>query len=279
MRADQIGQPAEDRSHWIALVVLCVGMLMIVLDVTVVNVALPSIQRDLHFSQANLAWVVNAYLLSFGGLLMLAGRIGDLISRRTVFLCGLAVFTSASVLCGVAQSQALLVTARFVQGVGGAMDVGGDPGDDRHHVPRTARAGEGNRGVQLRRLGGRLDRTPGRRRRDPGARLALDLLHQPARGGGDGRPGQSPVAPGPRHRPGRRSRRGGSRPHHRRPDAGGVHHREAGHRTGLDVKPDHGLRRCLAGACWLPSSGGRRPLATRSSPFASSVLAPWPPPT
>ena len=121
MRADQIGQPAEDRSRWIALVVLCVGMLMIVLDVTVVNVALPSIQRDLHFSQADLAWVVNAYLLSFGGLLMLAGRIGDLISRRTVFLCGLAVFTSASVLCGVAQSQALLVTARFVQGVGGAM--------------------------------------------------------------------------------------------------------------------------------------------------------------
>ena len=110
-----------DRSRWAALYVLCVGMLMIVLEGTVVNVALPSIQEDLGFSQSSLAWVVNAYLIAFGGLLLLAGRLGDLISRRGVFLAGLAVFTVASVLCGVAQSQEMLIAARFVQGVGGAM--------------------------------------------------------------------------------------------------------------------------------------------------------------
>ena len=112
---------AEDRSRWIALYVLCSGMLMIVLDVTVVNVALPSIQDDLGFSTSSLAWVVNAYLIAFGGLLLLAGRLGDLIGRRRIFLAGLGVFTGASFLCGIAQSQELLVFARFAQGVGGAM--------------------------------------------------------------------------------------------------------------------------------------------------------------
>jgi EmrB/QacA subfamily drug resistance transporter len=107
--------------RWHALVVLCVGMLMIVLDVTVVNVALPSIQADLGFSQAGLAWVVNAYLISFGGLLLLAGRLGDLVGRRRVFLAGLALFTVASLVCGLAQSELMLIAARFVQGVGGAM--------------------------------------------------------------------------------------------------------------------------------------------------------------
>src|SRR3712207_6597478 len=92
-----------DRERWTALVVLCVGMLMIILDQTIVNVALPSIQDDLDFSQSSLAWVVNAYLIAFGGLLLLAGRFGDLISRRDVFLAGLGVFTVASLLCGVAQ--------------------------------------------------------------------------------------------------------------------------------------------------------------------------------
>src|ERR1700759_476082 len=111
----------EHDTRWRALVVLCAGMLMIVLDATVVNVALPSIQRDLGFSPSGLAWVVNAYLIAFGGLLLLAGRLGDLISRRGVFLAGLAVFTLASLVCGAAQSQAMLVAARFVQGVGGAM--------------------------------------------------------------------------------------------------------------------------------------------------------------
>jgi EmrB/QacA subfamily drug resistance transporter len=96
-------------------------MLMIVLDATVVNVALPSIQDDLGFSQSSLAWVVNAYLIAFGGLLLLAGRFGDLLGRRSVFLAGLAVFTLASFACGIAQSQEVLVAARFIQGIGGAM--------------------------------------------------------------------------------------------------------------------------------------------------------------
>ena len=117
-------QPDRDRDddpRWISLYVLCTGMLMIVLDVTVVNVALPSIQRDLGFSTESLAWVVNAYLIAFGGLLLLSGRLGDLVGRRTVFLAGLAVFSLASLLCGLAQSQGMLVGARFLQGVGGAM--------------------------------------------------------------------------------------------------------------------------------------------------------------
>src|ERR671915_1073639 len=110
-----------DRSRWAALYVLCAGMLMIVLDATIVNVALPSIQADLDFSQASLAWVVNGYLIAFGGLLLLAGRLGDLIGRRRVFLIGLAVFVVASMLCAVAQSQEVLIGARFLQGAGGAL--------------------------------------------------------------------------------------------------------------------------------------------------------------
>src|SRR3954466_1386052 len=104
-----------------SLVVLCVGMLMVILDGTIVNVALPSIQRDLGFSQADLAWVLNAYLIAFGGLLLLAGRLRALVGRRRVFLAGLWVFIGASALCGLAQSQAMLVGARFLQGAGGAL--------------------------------------------------------------------------------------------------------------------------------------------------------------
>ena len=109
------------KRRWLTLYVLCAGMLMIILDGTIVNVAFPSIQDDLGFSQSDLAWVVNAYLIPFGGLLLLAGRLGDLISRRTIFLSGLAVFVLASLLCGLATSQGLLIGARFIQGVGGAM--------------------------------------------------------------------------------------------------------------------------------------------------------------
>ena len=109
-----------DRRRWAALIVLCTGMLMIVLDLTVVNVALPSIRDDLGFSDANLAWVVNSYMIAFGGLLLLAGRLGDLLGRRRVFLAGLTVFTVASLACGLSQHQAVLVVARFVQGIGGA---------------------------------------------------------------------------------------------------------------------------------------------------------------
>jgi len=108
-------------SRWLALVVLCAGMLMIVLDATIVNVALPSIQSDLGFAQSSLAWVVNAYLIAFGGVLLLAGRLGDLLGRRRVFVAGTAVFTAASLLCGLSIGQEMLVAARFIQGVGGAM--------------------------------------------------------------------------------------------------------------------------------------------------------------
>src|SRR6478752_2631980 len=108
-------------SRWLTLYVLCAGMLMIILDGTIVNVALPSIQDDLGFSQSSLAWVVNAYLIPFGGLLLLAGRLGDLIGRKRMYLLGLTLFTLASAACGAAQTQEVLVAARFVQGVGGAM--------------------------------------------------------------------------------------------------------------------------------------------------------------
>ncbi|MBV8930128.1 MAG: MFS transporter [Mycobacteriaceae bacterium] len=109
-----------ERRRWASLFVVCLAQLMIVLDVTIVNVALPSIQHDLHFNQANLTWVVNAFLVSFGSLLLLAGRLGDLAGRKRVFLVGLTIFTVASVLCGVAVSPAMLIGARFLQGIGAA---------------------------------------------------------------------------------------------------------------------------------------------------------------
>jgi EmrB/QacA subfamily drug resistance transporter len=107
--------------RWLALYVLCCGVLMIVLDTTIVNVALPSIKSDLGFSDTSLVWVVNAYLLTFGGFLLLGGRLGDLYGHRRIFLIGLVLFTAASVICGIASSQALLVGARAVQGLGGAV--------------------------------------------------------------------------------------------------------------------------------------------------------------
>jgi EmrB/QacA subfamily drug resistance transporter len=110
----------ESDPRWRSLYVLCIGFLLIVVDMTIVNVALPSIQRDLHFSQADLAWVVNAYLIPFAGLLLLSGRLGDLLGRKRVFLLGLGLFTLASLACGLSFSQPVLIAARLVQGVGGA---------------------------------------------------------------------------------------------------------------------------------------------------------------
>src|ERR671924_2396833 len=110
-----------ERRRWIALAVVCLGQLMMVLDATIVNVALPSMQRDLHFSQANLTWVIDAYMIAFGSFLLLAGRLGDLLGRKRMFLTGLVLFTLASVVCGVAVSQAMLIGARFAQGPGGAV--------------------------------------------------------------------------------------------------------------------------------------------------------------
>jgi EmrB/QacA subfamily drug resistance transporter len=111
--------PADSR-RWATLAIVCLAQLMIVLDVTIVNVALPTIQQDLHFSQGNLTWVVNAFLVTFGSLLLLTGRLGDLVGRKRVFLAGLVTFTFASLLCGVAPTQEALVGARFLQGVGAA---------------------------------------------------------------------------------------------------------------------------------------------------------------
>src|SRR5256885_10541840 len=110
--------------RWLALLVVCVGQLMIVLDSTIVNVALPSIQRELHFSQADLTWVVNSYLVTYGSLLLLAGRAGDLIGRKKVFLAGVIVFTMASGLDGLAPDAITLIAARALQGIGGAMSAG-----------------------------------------------------------------------------------------------------------------------------------------------------------
>ncbi|HXN37188.1 MAG TPA: MFS transporter [Solirubrobacteraceae bacterium] len=120
-RASAEAERKSERRRWIALGVLCLGQLMMVLDATIVNVALPSIQRELHFTQANLTWVIDGYLITFGGFLLLAGRFGDLVGRKKVFLTGLVLFTAASVLCGVADSQGMLIGARLIQGIGGAV--------------------------------------------------------------------------------------------------------------------------------------------------------------
>src|SRR6202451_3149225 len=121
-RAQSAGQAAgqteaerkRERRRWIALAVLCLGQLMMVLDATIVNVALPSIQRELHFSQGNLTWVINGYLVTFGGFLLLAGRIGDLVGRKKVFLSGLVLFVAASILCGVCDSPGGMVAERQI---------------------------------------------------------------------------------------------------------------------------------------------------------------------
>src|SRR5258708_14219011 len=114
--------PTTGRSsgRWFALIVLCLGALMIVLDTTIVNVALPSIRQDLGFSETSLAWVVNAYLLTFGGFLLLGGRLGDLFGHRRLFMTGITLFTLASFACGLARTQGFLVTARAIHGLGGA---------------------------------------------------------------------------------------------------------------------------------------------------------------
>ncbi|WP_240702553.1 DHA2 family efflux MFS transporter permease subunit [Trinickia terrae] len=111
----------DERKRWLALIVLCLGVLMIVLDTTIVNVALPSIAADLGFTETSLVWVVNAYMLTFGGCLLLGGRLGDLYGHRKLFLGGITLFTLASLACGMANSQILLVCARAVQGLGGAV--------------------------------------------------------------------------------------------------------------------------------------------------------------
>src|SRR5256884_8451020 len=118
---DLVPATARTSGRWFALIVLCLGTLMIVLDTTIVNVALPSIRENLGFSETSLAWVVNAYILTFGGFLLLGGRLGDLFGHRRLFLAGITLFTLASLACGLATTQWILVGARTLQGVGGRL--------------------------------------------------------------------------------------------------------------------------------------------------------------
>jgi EmrB/QacA subfamily drug resistance transporter len=120
LKLTSVPTPTTDSRRWATLAIVCIAQLMIVLDVTIVNVALPSIQRELDFSQANLTWVINAFLVTFGSLLLLAGRLGDLVGRRRVFLAGVVTFTVASLLCGLSSSEGELIAARLLQGVGAA---------------------------------------------------------------------------------------------------------------------------------------------------------------
>ncbi len=124
----------EGQKRWWALIVLCLGVLMIVLDTTIVNVALPSIRADLGFTETSLVWVVNAYMLTFGGFLLLGGRLGDLFGQRKLFLLGITLFTVASMACGLAKSQGMLITARAVQGAGRRRGIGGVALAHHEHV-------------------------------------------------------------------------------------------------------------------------------------------------
>ena len=167
------------RTRWLALMVLCLGDLMIVLDTTIVNVALPSIRADLGFSETSLAWVVNAYLLTFGGFLLLGGRLGDLFGHRRLFLIGIALFTLASLACGLATTQGMLVAARAVQGLGGAVvsAVALSLIMNLFTEPAERAKAMGVFGFVVRRR--REHRRAARRRPDRRARLALDLPGQP----------------------------------------------------------------------------------------------------
>ena len=252
----------NDRKRWIALYVLCAGVLMIVIDATIVNVALPSIQDDLGFSQSNLAWVVNAYLIAFGGLLLLAGRVGDLIGQRRIFLIGLAVFTTASLLCAVVPEPGLLIARALRPGRRRRADLGRHPGHDRDDVPRAARAGQGDRRLRLRRLRRRLDRPAGRRRADRGDQLALDLLHQHSDRHRDRLPGHAAGGRQPRDRAEGGRRPAGRRAAHRRADARRLHH-PPGLRAGLGLDADARPRGRRRSRWWPPSSRARPASPTR----------------
>ena len=169
---------ANPRARWIALIVICLGQLMSILDATIVNVALPHIQRDLHFTQSSLSWVINGYLITFGSFLLLGGRLGDLIGRRRMFISGIVLFMLASLACGLAETQSVLVLARFVQGLGGAAAVSVTVAIISTRVSRTSRTGSGDDAVHVRHRRRRVARSHPRRRHHRARQLALDLLHQ-----------------------------------------------------------------------------------------------------
>ena len=251
-----------DRKRWIALYVLCAGVLMIVIDATIVNVALPSIQDDLGFSQSNLAWVVNAYLIAFGGLLLLAGRVGDLIGQRAHLphrpgrLHRRVAAVRGGPEPGPAHRRALRPGRRR------RADLRRDPGHDRDDVPRAARAGEGDRRLRLRRLRRRLHRAARRRRADRDHQLALDLLHQHPGRHRDRVPGHPAGGGQPGHRAQGGRRPAGRRAAHRRADARRLHH-PAGLRARLGLDADARPRRRLDRPAGRPSSRARRASPTR----------------
>ena len=233
-----------DPTRWRALVVLCAAMLMTILDQTIVNVALPSIQDDLGFSRSGLAWVVNAYMVAFGGLLLLAGRLGDLAGRRNVLVAGLAVFTGASLLCGLAASPGALVAARFVQGVGGALasavilgmivTLFPDPGERARAIGAFSFSAA---------AGGSIGNIAGGLVTDA-LRVELGLPREPADRGDRDRAHAAHGPPRPWPRPARGVRRARRRPRHRRPDGRRVRHRRR-RRPRLDERPDRRPRRRL----------------------------------
>ncbi len=191
--------PALDPRRWWALALLCGAFFMVVLDATIVLVALPSIQADLGFSEQGLQWVLSAYALTFGGLLLLGGRAADLLGRRRLFMTGVLLFTAASLLCGLAWSPAALLAARVVQGAGAAIMTPSALSIISTTFPRGLRAEQGARDLgrarRHRRHRGMADRRPARRR----PRLGVDLLHQHPP-----RPGRArAVAPAPAREPGR----------------------------------------------------------------------------
>ena len=168
----------DAKTRWYALIVLCAGTLMIVLDSTIVNVALPSIRADLGFSETSLAWVVNAYLLTFGGFLLLGGRLGDLYGHRRLFLAGIALFTAASLACGLVHDAGAADHRARRAGRGRRRRIGRVAVADHEPLHRAGRSRQGDGRVRLRRLRRRLHRRAARRRAHRRARLALDLPRQ-----------------------------------------------------------------------------------------------------
>ena len=226
--ADQSAYPADarsswDRRKWYILAAICVAQFMVVLDIAIVNVALPSIRTDLDFTNQSLQWVLTAYAILFGGFLLLGGRLADRFGRRLIFMTGLAVFTGASLMCGLAWSEGSLIAFRAVAGLRRRSALAGRAVDPRHHVHRGSRAqprpGHLGRDRGQRRGGG----DAARRRPDQRVRLGVDLLRQRADRRRSGRPDAVPALQGARGRP-RTSqlRRGGRRHRDGRPHGAGV---------------------------------------------------------